>query len=209
MDLSFISIMNNSYFNKNISRTNKIVKKVDRLSNSMDSRISDKSLDNVSKSFLNNENRSKFLLKGLIYNKIFQNGSMKNLHKSILKQNLIYKNPLIKSHNYHNSLYKNQNHSIDTIKKNMNNKNNYSFKSIYNISFNKIKINKPPYFNQNSKSKKSIDEFLQLSPIKKYNNFVKKSINLKYMTNKQMKNDKNLFKKILNIKSSDFKKNFK
>ena len=72
MDLSFISIMNNSNLNKNISRTYKIIKKVDKLSNSMDSRISDKSMDNVSKSFLNNENKSKYLLKGLIYNKIFQ-----------------------------------------------------------------------------------------------------------------------------------------
>ena len=202
MDLSFISIMNNSNLNKNISRTYKIIKKVDKLSNSMDSRISNKSIDSVSKSFLNDDNKSKYLLKGLIYNKIFQNGSMKNLHKLILKQNLIYNNPLDKSHNSHNSFYKKKNNSIDNIKSYMNKNNNY------NISCYKIKINKPPYFNQNSKSKRAIDEFIKFSPIKKYSNSIKKSLNINYMSNKPLKYEQNLFKNVINLKNSEFKKKY-
>ena len=213
MDLSFISIMNNSNLNKNISRTYKIIKKVDKLSNSMDSRISDKSMDNVSKSFLNNENKSKYLLKGLIYNKIFQNGSMKNLHKLILKQNLIYNNPLDKSHNSHNSFYKKKNNSIDNIKSYMNknnnyNKKNYFFNNMFNMFCYKLNLNKHPYFNQNSKSKRSIDEFIKLSSSKNYCNSIKKSLNFNYMSNKPIKKDSNLLN-INNLKYSDFKKNIK
>ena len=208
MDFSFISIMNNTPLNKRISRTNKIIKKVDKLSNSMDSRISNKSIDSVSKSFLNDDNKSKYLLKGLIYNKIFQNGSMKNLHKLILKQNLIYQHPLDKSYNSHYSFYKKKNNSIDSIKKYMNNKKNFSFKNNYNISCYKIKINKPPYFNQNSKSKRAIDEFIKFSPIKKYSNSIKKSLNINYMSNKPLKYEQNLFKNVINLKNSEFKKKY-
>jgi hypothetical protein len=140
---------------------------------SLEGRIRNDSIDNVAKTFLLSENRFKYFQKGLIYSKILKNGSMKNLYDSIIKNKLKYNNNVISK--------KNENVKFRNIKNyyykynNLNNNKNKFIQNLSSINISKINQNKPLFYNY-FENKKSIDDFLKFSPLKKYNNFKKSFI---------------------------------
>ena len=139
---------------------------------SLEGRIRNDSIDNVAKTFLLSENRFKYFQKGLIYSTVLKNGSMKSLYDSIMKNNLKYNNCII-SKNNENKIFRN-------MKKNSYNyhnsdNNNKFIKNLSSINIHKNYKNRPKFYNQFA-NRKSIDDFLKFSPLKKYNDFKKSFI---------------------------------
>ena len=97
---------------------------------------------------------------------MLKNGSMKSLYDSIMNNKLKDNNYLISKKN-HNILFTN-------IRKYTYNNNKF-MQNLSSINIHKSYQNKPK-FSSYFENKKSIDDFLKFSPLKKYNNFKKSFI---------------------------------
>ena len=160
-------LSNIKHYNKlKKSKRSNSMSKLDEMFRSLEGRISNDSIDNVTKTFLLSENRFKYLQKGLIYSKMLKNGSMKSLYDSIMNNKLKDNNYLISKKN-HNILFTN-------IRKYTYNNNKF-IQNLSSINIHKSYQNKPK-FSSYFENKKSIDDFLKFSPLKKYNNFKKSFI---------------------------------
>lgn len=160
-------LSNIKHYNKlKKSKRSNSMSKLDEMFRSLEGRISNDSIDNVTKTFLLSENRFKYLQKGLIYSKMLKNGSMKSLYDSIMNNKLKDNNYLISKKN-HNILFTN-------IRKYTYNNNKF-MQNLSSINIHKSYQNKPK-FSSYFENKKSIDDFLKFSPLKKYNNFKKSFI---------------------------------
>ena len=166
------SIITQSNKFKKFNKSNSM-SKLDEMFRELNGRISNDSIDKAAKTFLLSENRFMYFQKGLIYSKILKNGSMKNLYDSIIKNKLKYNNNVISK--------KNENVKFRNIKNyyykynNSNNNKNKFIQNLSSINISKINQNKPLFYNY-FENKKSIDDFLKFSPLKKYNNFKKSFI---------------------------------
>ena len=160
-------LSNIKHYNKlKKSKRSNSMSKLDEMFRSLEGRISNDNIDNVTKTFLLSENRFKYLQKGLIYSKMLKNGSMKSLYDSIMNNKLKDNNYLISKKN-HNILFTN-------IRKYTYNNNKF-MQNLSSINIHKSYQNKPK-FSSYFENKKSIDDFLKFSPLKKYNNFKKSFI---------------------------------
>ena len=160
-------LSNIKHYNKlKKSKRSNSMSKLDEMFRSLEGRISNDNIDNVTKTFLLSENRFKYLQKGLIYSKMLKNGSMKSLYDSIMNNKLKDNNYLISKKN-HNILFTN-------IRKYTYNNNKF-IQNLSSINIHKSYQNKPK-FSSYFENKKSIDDFLKFSPLKKYNNFKKSFI---------------------------------
>ncbi len=194
-------LSNIKHYNKlKKSKRSNSMSKLDEMFRSLEGRISNDNIDNVTKTFLLSENRFKYLQKGLIYSKMLKNGSMKSLYDSIMNNKLKDNNYLISKKN-HNILFTN-------IRKYTYNNNKF-IQNLSSINIHKSYQNKPK-FSSYFENKKSIDDFLKFSPLKKYNNFKKSFIyNGIYDYESRINKSKKIFKSKINLNmySQRIKKN--
>ena len=203
--LSYVSTSNNSNKKKQNDKSNSLTR-LNSIFKSLEGRITNENIDQVPKTFLLSINRYKYFQKGLIYNKTLRNGSMKDLHNSIINKNLIY--------NQNFKMTKNM--SYDHFKNNINRIQSYSSREYYDhntgvknqnlSSFNIYKVNnitniRPPNYYHLFKNKSNINEFLKLSPSHRIDNFKYSFIysGISGCKRNQVKNLKNLFNKKIGL----------